>query len=250
LATIISNLRSDSIPDLSTENVDCDNIKLGILMKTTKILIADDHPVFRTGVRELLDRENDMEIIGEAKDGEEAVSMARELKPDVVVMDIIMPNLNGIEATKQIKTALPGAAVLLLSGYDYESYVLAALKAGAAGFVSKEARSSELLNAIRTVQVGERMLDQTIAYKILSRLISTDEGTPRVVLDELHKRELEVLRLAAKGMSNKDIAQELVISERTVQSHFANIFRKLDVGSRVEAVIRALKQGWFSLDDL
>ena len=220
------------------------------IMKKSRILIADDHPMFREGVMKLLEQGGDLEVIGQAGDGEEAVRLATELKPNVELMDIIMPKLNGIEAAKQIKAVLPTTAILMLSAYSYESYVLAALRAGVAGFLSKGAHSSELLAAIKAVGVGEPVLDQTAAYRILTRLVSTDESSPRATLKELHSRELEVLKLAAKGMSNKDIAQELCISERTVQTHFANIFRKLDVGSRTEAVLRALKEGWLSLDDL
>lgn len=219
-------------------------------MDKTTILIADDHPVFRDGMRKLFEEQPDLEVIGQAGDGEQAVRLALELKPDLVLMDIIMPKLNGIEATKQIKTALPGTAILLLSGYSYESYILAALRAGAAGFLSKGARSGELLEAVRAVKKGEPVLDQSLAYKILTRLVSANSPTAKPALEELHERELEVLKKAAKGMTNKAIGEELFISERTVQTHLANIFRKLNVGSRTEAVLRALKEGWLSPDDL
>jgi len=219
-------------------------------MKTTRILVADDHPVFRDGIRKLLESETTIELIAEANDGEEAIRLATELKPDVIVMDIIMPKINGIEAAKQIKSVLPTTAILLLSAYDYDSYVLAALQAGVAGFVYKGARSSELLTAIKTVQVGERILDPTLAYKVLARLVPTDESTPKLMSGILRGRELEVLKLAAKGMTNKEIAEELFISERTVQTHFANAFHKLNVGSRTEALLRALKEGWLALEDL
>lgn len=219
-------------------------------MDTTRILIADDHPVFREGVRNLLDEQDGLEVVGQANDGAEAIEMALELKPDVVLMDIMMPNVNGIEATKEIKKALPSTAILLLSGYSYDSYVLAALRAGAAGFLSKGARNTEFVNAIKAIRMGEPVLDPSLAYKILSELVAPGTADSKVRLEELHDRELEVLKLAAKGMTNRAIADDLFISERTVQTHFANIFRKLNVGSRTEAVLRALKAGWLSPDDL
>ena len=219
-------------------------------MNFTRILIADDHPVFRDGIRKLLEEQEELQVIGQADDGEEAVRLACELKPDLVIMDIIMPELNGIDATRQIKESLPGTAILLLSGYNYESYVLAALRAGAAGFLSKGARSKELLDAIKAIQAGEPVLDQSVAYKILTRMVSANDPNATPVFEELHDRELEVLKLAAKGMTNRAIAEELFISDRTVQSHFSNIFRKLNVSSRTEAVLRALKEGWLSPGDL
>ena len=219
-------------------------------MKKVRILIADDHPVFRDGIRKLLDEEEGMEVVGQAGNGEEAVALAIQLKPDIIIMDITMPKLNGIEAAKQIKETLPTTAILMLSAFDYESYIVAALRAGVAGFLSKGARSTELMAAIKGVAVGEPVLDQGVAYRILNRLVATGDSVPRPKLDELSERELDVLRLAAKGMTNREIANKLVISERTVQTHFLNIFRKLDVGSRTEAVLRALKQGWLGIDDL
>lgn len=219
-------------------------------MVKTQILIADDHPVFREGIRKLFDDQVDLEVVGQADNGEEAVRLAVELKPNLILMDIMMPKLNGIEATRQIKQQLPATAILLLSGYSYDSYVLAALRAGAAGFLSKGARSNQLLDAVRAVQKGEPVLDPSLAYKILSELVATGDSDMKPRLEELHEREIDVLKLAAKGMTNRAIADQLFISERTVQTHFANIFRKLNVGSRTEAVLRALKAGWLSPDDL
>ena len=219
-------------------------------MENIRILIADDHPVFRDGIRRLLDEQEGIEVVGQANDGEEAVVLAKKLEPDLVIMDIMMPKLSGIDATKEIKTEFPGTAVLLLSGYDNEPNVLAALRAGAAGFLSKGAHSSEIVHAVKSIRMGEPVLDQSIAYKILTRMVSAGDSETKATLEELHDRELEVLKLAAKGMTNRSIADELFISERTVQTHFANIFRKSNVGSRTEAVLRALKEGWLSPGDL
>jgi DNA-binding NarL/FixJ family response regulator len=219
-------------------------------MRKKRVLIADDHSMFREGIRNLLEREEDLEIVGEASDGEEAIRLAKALNPDVVVLDIVMPKLNGIETAKQIRAELPDTAILMLSAYDYESYVMQALRAGATGFLSKGARASDLLAAVRAVGAGEPVFDQKATFKILTRLFAADDSPSGTAVEELRARELEVLKLAAKGMTNKDIAQELFISERTVQTHFINIFRKLNVNSRTEAVLKALKQRWITLDDL
>lgn len=217
---------------------------------TTKILIVDDHPIVSEGIRKILDNQEDMEVVGQAADGEEALRLAEEIKPDLVVMDVMMPELDGIETTKRLKTILPSTAVLLLSAYSYESYLLAAIRAGAAGFLSKSARKPELLAAIEAIISGEQVFDQKTIYKILNDMVVTSDSDGKPKLIELHDREMEVLKLAAKGESNKEIARELIISERTVQTHLTNIFRKFDVSSRTEAVLRALKQGMISLEDV
>ncbi|MBT4510791.1 MAG: response regulator transcription factor [Chloroflexi bacterium] len=217
---------------------------------TTKILIVDDHPVVSEGIRKILDTQEDMEVVGQAADGEEALKLAEALKPDLVVMDVMMPELDGIETTKRLKTILPSTAVLLLSAYSYESYLLAAIRAGAAGFLSKSARKSELLAAIEAIISGEQVFDQKTIYKILNDMVFSSEIDSKPKLIELHDREMEVLRLAAKGKSNKEIGRELVISERTVQTHLTNVFRKFNVSSRTEAVLRALKQGLITLEDV
>jgi NarL family two-component system response regulator LiaR len=216
-----------------------------------KILLAEDHVIVREGTRELVQREPDMEVVAEADDGEEAVQLTGKLQPDVVIMDIALPKLNGIEATKQIKALYPATAVLILTAYDNDQYIFALLEAGAAGYLLKTVRGHELIDAIRAVSVGESVLHPKIARKVLSRFmpLATKPSEERVT-ELLSERELEVLKLAAKGMSNKDIAEQLFLSVRTVQSHLANIFTKLDVGSRTEAILCGLRRGWFTLEDL
>ena len=218
-------------------------------MEKIKVLVADDHPAFREGLGRLLAEEKDIEIVAKAADGEETVSLAKELLPDVTIMDIAMPKLNGIEAARQIKAACPTTAILMVSAYDYESYMLASLRVGAAGYLLKSAPLHDLISAVRLVHAGEGVFDLKAASRLIRRLAAV-KGEERKNLEELHYRELQVLKLAAKGMSNKEIARELVISERTIQTHLVNIFRKLKVGSRTEAVLRALKEGWLTLDDL
>ena len=166
-------------------------------------------------------------------------------------MDIAMPKVNGIEATRRIKADFPSTAVLILTAYDNDQYIVALLEAGAAGYLLKNVSGGDLVNAIRAVHAGEAVLHPTIAQKVFSRLGSTSrESVTQKQLDELSKREMEILRLAARGMSNQDIATQLYLSRRTIQAHLANIFRKMDVGSRTEAVLQALKKGWLGLDDL
>lgn len=220
-------------------------------MKKIAILLAEDHVVVRETIRQCLERQADFSVVGEAGDGEEAVRMAMQLKPDVIVMDISLPKLNGIEATRQIKASQPSAIVLVLTAYDYEQYIFPLLEAGAAGYLLKDVSSSELISAIRTVHKGEAVLHPAVTRKVLQRLRRTKAETERGhELDSITEREIAVLRMAAKGMSNNEIAEELHLSMRTVESHFGNIFNKLGVGSRTEAVIEAMRRGWFTLEEL
>lgn len=216
-----------------------------------QVLIADDHALFREGTHSLIDLEADMEVTGEASNGEEAIELVGKLKPHVVLMDIAMPKVNGIEATRRIKSDFPATAVLILTAYDNDQYIVALLEAGAAGYLLKNVSGNDLINAIRAVHAGEAVLHPAIAQKVFRRLSASGRDTEKSKpMAELSDREMEILKLAAKGMSNQDIATTLFLSRRTVQAHLANIFRKMDVGSRTEAVLLALKNCWLGLEDL
>lgn len=217
-------------------------------MEKIKVIVIDDHPSFREGLARLLREEKDIEIIATLADGVQALGSARKLKPDVAVVDISMPNMDGIEAARQIRDASPGTRILMISAYKYPSYVLACLKAGAVGYLTKNASLDQIISAIRMIYSGGSVFDLKVTGNILSRLAS---GKALKNQDqELHPRELEVLDLVAQGKGNKEIGTRLSISERTVQTHLVNIFQKLQVNSRTEAIIRALKEGWLVLDKL
>ena len=221
------------------------------LMRKVKVILADDHVLVREGTRNLLEREPDIEVVGEASDGEEAIELVTKLHPHVVLMDIAMPKINGIEATRQIKTRCPATAVLILTAYDNDQYIVALLEAGAAGYLLKNVKGSDLVNAIRAVNAGESVLHPTIARKVFKRFTTPlEKPSETVPSQDLSERELEILRLAAKGMSNRDIANELFLSRRTVQAHLSNVFRRMGVGSRTEAVLHALTRGWLTFDDV
>lgn len=215
-----------------------------------RILIADDHAVVREGTRQLLEHEADMEVVAEASDGEEAVRLVGETKPDVAIIDINMPKLDGIGATKKIKELYPKTTVLILSAYDDDQFVFSLLEGGAAGYLLKSASSREIVDAVRAVNTGDSVLSPSIARKVLNRFGSTGKGGEEKPKESLTERELEVLKLATMGLSNQDIADKLYLSLRTVQAHLGHIFNKLDVGSRTEAIVRALKQGWINLSDI
>ncbi|MFC2010148.1 response regulator [Chloroflexota bacterium] len=219
-------------------------------MSGIRILIADDHAVVREGTRRFLEQEEDLEVVAEAADGEEAIRLAGDLNPDIVIMDIAMPNIDGIEATRQIKQQYPAVSVLILSAYDDDQFVFSLLEAGAAGYLLKSVRGNELVDAIRAVYAGESVLHPSIARKVLNRFKDTSiETQKQQVKDALTEREIEVLQFATQGLSNQEIADKLYISLRTVQSHLNHIFNKLQVSSRTEAVVRALKEGWVTLDN-
>jgi NarL family two-component system response regulator LiaR len=215
----------------------------------TKILLADDHMLFREGLRRILEGEEDMDCVGVACDGEEALKLAQKLVPHVALIDIAMPKLSGIEVAKKIKATLPQIAVLILSAYKHDGYVIACMQAGVNGYLLKDMSPRELINAIRMVRAGEGIFSLEATSTILKRAFVAD-GKKTSVSAGLHNRELEVLRFLAKGMSNKQIANELCLSVHTVRTHLGNIFKKLGVSSRTEALSYAVKQGWLNLDGL
>ena len=212
------------------------------------VLIADDHPLVREALHRALDVEEDMKVVAEASDGEEAVKLASELKPNVVVMDIVMPKVNGIEATRKIKEIAPDTAILILTAYDDEEYVLGLLDAGAAGYLLKSARGRDLAGAIRAIRSGESVLHPKIIAKLLKRATVAPVKANKAQ-GLLSEREAEVLRLVALGMSNKEVAEELFLSQRTIKAHLTNIFNKLNVASRSEAIVKGLQWGLVTLED-
>ncbi|HWQ12939.1 MAG TPA: response regulator transcription factor [Roseiflexaceae bacterium] len=209
-----------------------------------RVVIADDHTVVRTGIRELLSDEGDIAVVGEARTGQEAVDLALALQPDVVVMDINMPELSGVEATRQIRTQAPQVRVLALTAYADDPYVYGLLDAGASGYILKTAEGRDIVRAVRSTAVGQAALDPAVAPRLIARLTR-----PASHGDTLTERELDVLRRAARGLTNKQIGAELAISDRTVQNHLANIYAKLTVASRTEAVTAALQRGLIQLSE-
>jgi DNA-binding NarL/FixJ family response regulator len=215
--------------------------------QTIRVVLADDHAVVRKGIREFLEDEGDISVVGEAADGQQAVDLVAEHDPDVAVLDIQMPGLSGIEATRRIKAGYPDVRVLVLTAYDDDPYIFALLQAGASGYVLKTADSAELVRAVRTVYQGESALDPAVAQKVVQHLASGRPLGAQTTVEALTERETEILRLVAEGLTNKAVGQALGISDRTVQGHLANIYGKLQVGSRTEAVTEALRQGWIAI---
>jgi NarL family two-component system response regulator LiaR len=216
--------------------------------RAIRLLIADDHPVVRKGLKVLLATEPDMQVVGEAEDGAEAVEMAAALKPDVVLMDLVMPRMDGIEATRRITQAEPPARVLVLTSFAADDKVFPAVKAGALGYLLKDSSPEELVEAIRRVYRGEPSLEPGIARKVLQELSQGSGGKPTT--DPLTERELEVLRLIAQGLANKEIAAKLFVAEWTVRTHVSNILGKLQLASRTQAALFAIRSGIASLDDV
>lgn len=214
--------------------------------KRIRVLLADDHAVVRKGIRDFLEQDETLRVIGEANDGEEALALIARDAPDVAVFDIQMPRLNGLEATRRVKQEFPPVQVLILTAYDDDPYLFAALQAGASGYLLKTSSSEELLHAVHAVADGETALSPAVAKKLVRRAAG-NAPTPEDIIESLTDRELDVLRLAAQGLGNKQIGVALNISDRTVQGHLANIYAKLHVATRTEAVLFAVRQKWITL---
>ena len=220
-----------------------------------RVLIVDDHDLVRDGYHRMLDREPDLEVVGEARDGREAVELCRRLRPDLVLMDVRMPEMDGLEATRKIKADIPTTSVLIVTTYDNPDYLLDAIKAGAAGYILKDAPKRQLISAVRRTLDGESPLNQELAVQLISRFTNEPAG-PAERPDTMDRRagvtsppegltprEVEVLRLMAQGKSNPEIAQELVIARPTVKTHAERIIRKLGVSDRTQAAMRAIELG-------
>jgi two-component system, NarL family, response regulator LiaR len=217
----------------------------------TRILVVDDHAMLREGMRNLLEQEKDFELVGEASDGEEAVRMAKEFTPDIIVMDIVMPRLNGVEATKQIKTVSPSSSVLILTAYSDIRYIIGLLEAGACGYLLKNSPGRDVIKAIRSVRTGESVLDPEVTRKLVQRLANLSKNPEeRESSGHLTGRDMEILKWASRGLSNKEMSEKLYISLRTVKAHMTNIFNKLGCSSRTDAIIKGLKQGYIDLEDI
>ncbi len=214
-----------------------------------RILIADDHAIVRKGIRALLATERDMEVVGEVGDGAEAVSRAAALEPDVILMDLVMPKMDGIEATRVITEKQPGVRVLVLTSFAADDKVFPAIRAGALGYLLKDSSPAELIQAIRQVYRGEPTLEPSIARKVLTEISSPPPKKP-LTQDPLTERELDILREIAQGRSNKEIAEQLIIAEMTVRTHVSNILSKLHLASRTQAALYALREGIASLGDV
>ncbi|MGZ4416051.1 MAG: response regulator [Gaiellaceae bacterium] len=208
-----------------------------------RVLVADDQSMVRAGFRMLLSDEPDIEVVAEASNGLEAVDKTARYSPTVVLMDIRMPELDGLEATRRILAADTSVRVLILTTFDLDEYIYEALRAGASGFVLKDDPPEQLLAAIRTVSAGEALLSPTVTKRVIQHYTRTPRPTPPTELDDLTERELEVLRLVARGMSNAEIGQELYISETTVKTHITHILQKLNLRDRVQAVVLAYQTG-------
>jgi two-component system response regulator NreC len=214
-----------------------------MLDKPLRLLLVDDHPIVCTGLRMLFQSEPDMQVVGEAESGAEAITAVQKLHPDVVIMDVAMPGMGGIEATQQIKAVSPETAVLALTMHEDEQYFFAMLRAGAAGYIPKRAAPDDLVSAIRVVAEGNVFLHSTLARFLMKDITEQKSAANEEQGDGLTAREVEVLTLIAEGRTSREIAEELVISAKTVDRHRENIMNKLDIHSRVELVKYAIKRG-------
>jgi DNA-binding NarL/FixJ family response regulator len=220
-------------------------------MSKTTVVVADDHPLLRDGIVNLLEKEADFEVVGQASDGEQAVRLVDEKSPDVVIMDIEMPGVDGIDATRQIKASHPDICVVALTIHDGEEYIAAILEAGAVGYLLKTTYGKELVQAIRAACLGEFVLDTQIGSRVFRAFtIRSTRAASTEMKDKLTPRERDVMKLVARGKTNEEIAGPLGISLGAVKNHLYDIFSKLSVGSRTEAIITCLRGGILSLDDV
>lgn len=213
-----------------------------------RVLLADDHVLVRQGIRQFLEDTGDITVIAEADNGAEALRLAAVHDLDVAVLDIRMPEITGVEVTRRIKSTHPDVRVLILTAYDDDPYVFALLQAGADGYVLKTATADELVTAVRSVYAGDTALSPSIATKVVRQMAQQRPAGASGQIELLSEREIEVLRLAARGMTNREIGQQLSISHRTVQGHLASVYGKLNVNSRTEAVTEALRRGWIVIE--
>ncbi len=214
-------------------------------MKAIRVLIVDDHTVVRDGLTAIMGRQKEFVVVGQAEDGLQAVEAARDLRPDVILMDLRMPVLDGVEAMRRIRAEDPDVKFIVVTTYDSDEYVFDAIEAGAKGYLLKDASRKELFEAVRAVHRGESLIEPGVAAKVLDRFVQLSRQTPESA--GLSEREIEVLRLIAKGAANKQIAVALTLSESTIKTHVANIFHKLDVNGRTEAVTQAIQKGLINL---
>lgn len=210
----------------------------------TRVLLVDDQPLVRTGLRVMLDAQPDLEVVGEAGDGAEAITLAGSLHPDVVCMDVQMPGVDGLEATRRIAAASGAPAVLVLTTFDRDDYLFQALQAGASGFLLKTASPEQLVDAVRVLAAGDALLSPVVTRRVIERFGADATATPDAVVASLTDREAEVFRLLAEGLSNAEIAGRLYVGEATVKTHVSNILLKLGVRDRVQAVVRAYRSGF------
>ncbi len=215
-------------------------------MAKIRVMVVDDHPTFREGLASLLREEPDLEVVGTLEDGIQALETASDLQPEIALLDIMMPRLNGLEAAKRIRDISPDTSILMLSAFAYPSYIMASITAGASGYLTKDTSLDKIIGAIRMIHSGHSVFDLQAVDKLMTHAVSIypNEGVP------LQPPELQVLRLLVQGKASKDISGQLNISLRTVQTHLVHIFQKLGVNSRTEAVLKALKEGWVNLEEV
>lgn len=217
-------------------------------MEPIRIVLAEDHALMREGTRRILEQYPDLKVVGEAEDGEQALELIERLQPDIAILDIRMPQLNGVDVVRRMKSCCPATKALMLTAYDDDDYILALMEAGASGYLLKTARTKELVESVHSVFLGEPVLHPTIAMKVARLWAQRRIPAKKESAEQLSPREQEILELAAAGLRNKAIAEKLNISVRTVEGHFNSIFLKLNVASRIEAVLYAISRGLVRID--